>query len=112
MTLARSHSRPIVVDSVRFRYAVSRSRAAQAGLFSLNITAQAESGHGRVLKAEGLTTRDRWLDLPDAVPAQEHRVLAPRHIAAIIRLAHANGWDPAQPGAPFVLRVTQDALDA
>ena len=65
MTLPRSSSRPIEVDAVRFRHAVSVSATNDAGLFSLNLAAQVASGHGRILKAHGLLTRDRRLDFPE-----------------------------------------------
>jgi len=110
MTLPRSSSRPIEVDAVRFRHAVSVSATDDAGLFSLNLTVQAESGHGRILKAQGLLTRDRWLDFPELDTPDRYPILQPGHVAAVIRRARDAGWRPEQTGTPFLLEIGPDVL--
>jgi hypothetical protein len=110
MTLPKSNSRPIDVDGLRFRHAVSVSATDEAGLFSLNLAVQVASGHGRILKARGLLTRDRWLDFPELDTPDRYPILKPGHVAAVIRRARDGGWHPEQAGTPFLLEIGPDVL--
>ncbi len=65
MTLPKKNSRPITVDSTPLRCTVSTSTPNEAGLRPMNLTVQIGTGRGRMLKAQGLFTRDFWLDFPE-----------------------------------------------
>jgi hypothetical protein len=110
MTLPKTNSRPIEVDALPLRYTVSVSKAGEAGLHSLNLTVQIGTGRGRILKAQGLFTRDVWLDFPEVDASDRYPILKPADIAAVVRLARAEGWNPQEPGPPFILRISSDAL--
>lgn len=106
MTLPRKNSRSIVVDAVHFRYIVSRSGTCGEGLFSLNLTVQIASGRGCTLKAHGILTRDIWLDFPEIESPDKYVIVKPGQVAAVIRRARTCGWDPAEVGMPFLLRMS------
>ena len=110
MTLPEKSSRLIEVDGVPLRYVVSVSRAGEAGLFPMNITVQIGTGRGRILRAHGLLTRDRWLDFPEAESSDRYPTLKPGDVAAVVRLARASGWNPAEIGTPFLLEISSDSL--
>jgi hypothetical protein len=112
MTLPKKGSRSIEVDGVPLRYVVSMSKAAEAGLFRINITVQSATGRGRLLRALGLVTRDRWLDFPEVRPVASYATLKPGDLAAVIRLARSSGWNPEEIGAPFLLEIDSGAIPA
>jgi hypothetical protein len=110
MTLPKKGSRPIEVDAVPLRYVVSVSKVGEAGLFPINITVQLATGRGRLLRAQGLLTRDRWLDFPEVAPADSYPTLTPGDVAAVVRLARASGWNPKEIGRPFLLEINSAAI--
>ena len=110
MTMPKKNSRPIRVDALPLRYAVSMSKAGEAGLYPMTLTVQMATGRGRILKAQGLFTRDFWLDFPQVEVSDQYPVLKPADVVAVVRLARANGWNPAEPGSPFLLEISSDAL--
>lgn len=110
MTLAKKNSRPIEVDGVSLRYAVSMSKAGEAGLHAMNLTVQIGTGRGRILKAHGLFTRDFWLDFPEVEVSDRYPALKPADVTAVVRLVRAGGWNPAELGPPFLLEISSDAL--
>ena len=89
---------------------VSKSAIENVGFFKLNLTVQVESGSGSILKVEGLTTRNLWLDFPKLESAENYPVLKPQYVAALIRHALAQGWAPEQVGAPFHLDASEYAF--
>lgn len=91
---------------MQLRYVVSVSEADEAGLFPMNLTVQIATGRGRILRAHGLVTRDRWLDFPEADSSDKYRALKPGDVAAVVRLARAGGWNPEEGGAPFLLDIS------
>jgi hypothetical protein len=110
MTLPKRNSRPIEVDSKRFRYVISQSGTSDAGQFSLNLTVQIESGRGCILQAKGLLTRDFWLDFPKCESEDNYLIVKPGQVAAIIKRARDGGWDPDVAGMPFILAITSAVL--
>jgi hypothetical protein len=106
MTLPRKNSRSIAVDAVHFRYIVSRSGTGDEGLFSLNLAVQIASGRGCILKANGIFTRDSWLDFPEIESSDKAILVKPGQVAAVIRRARTSGWDPAEAAMPFLLTMT------
>lgn len=110
MTLPRRNSRPIDADGLRFRDAVSVSARDDASLFWRNLAVQVASGHGRILKAHGLLTRDRRLDLPQLDTPDRYPILKPGHVAAVMRRARDGGGHPGQTGTPFLLELGPDVL--
>ena len=112
MTLPRKNRRNIEVDAARYCFVVSTSEPKDAGLVALNLTVQIVGGQGRVLKAGGLITRDYWIDFPEVASPDKYPVVKPRHVATIIRLAISGGWMPEEIGAPFLLQITSDVLQA
>ena len=103
MTLSKKKSRSIEVDDIRFRYAISKSPGVPEGEFLLNLTVQIENGTGCILKVDHIPTRDVWLDFPVIESAEKYLVLTPGKVAAFIRRARANGWNPQQGGRAFYL---------
>jgi len=110
VTLPRKNSRCIEVERVRYRYVISTSRTGCNGDFALNLTIQAESGSGCILKISGLSTRDPWLDFPQLEPAGKYMRIRPQHVAALIRHALAKGWTDQLAGVPFHLDATECAF--
>ena len=110
MTVPKKNSRPIEVDAVPLRYMVSVSKADEAGLRPMNLTVQMGTGRGRILKAHGLFARDFWLDFPEVEVKDRYPVLKPADVSAVVRLARANGWNPAELGPPFLFEISSDAL--
>ena len=108
MTLAKTNSRPIEVDGVRFRYAISRSALNDSGEFALQLTVQIAEGRGCVLTARTSLTRDAWLDFPDAASAENYLRIKPVDIATVIKRALASGWEPGRAGRPFRFTDTID----
>jgi hypothetical protein len=106
LTLPRKNSRSIDVDALRFRYVISWAGAGDVGQFSLKVTVQIESGRGCIMKADGLLARDRWLDFPEIASPENYPTIKPGHIAALIRRARTNGWEPESLGAPFLVTIT------
>lgn len=105
MTLPKKNSRSIEVDAVRYRYVISRSKACNNGLFALNLTVQIESGRGCILKAQGMHTRDFWLDFPEVQSSGKYITMTSGGVAAVIRRAHAAGWAPGDIGLPFLFAI-------
>jgi len=103
VTLPKRKSRTIEVEKVRYRYIISKSGTASDGCYALNLTIQVEGGPGCILKVEGLSTRDPWLDFPQLDSADKYLGLRPQHVAALIKLALAKGWTARQTGTPFHL---------
>jgi len=103
MTLPKRKSRTIEVEQVRYRYIISKSGTGSDGCFALNLTIQVESGSGCILKVEGLSTRDPWLEFPQLDSADKYLGLRPQHVAAFIRHALAKGWNAQREGSPFQL---------
>ncbi len=110
MTLPKKNSRPIAIDGVPLRYTVSTLKAGEAGRLSMNLTIQIETGRGQILKAHGLFTRNFWLDFPEVEASDRYPVLKPADVAAVVRLAYANGWNPTELGPPFLLEISSDDL--
>ncbi|WP_426319063.1 hypothetical protein [Pseudoduganella sp. R-43] len=95
---------------MRYRYIISTSAAGRDGDIALNVTIQAESGSGCILKIAGLSTRDPWLDFPQPESADKYLKLRPRHVASLIKHALANGWSAQQAGAPFQMNANECAF--
>jgi len=110
MALPKQTSRAIEVDAMDYRYIISTQCAKEPGWFQLNLTVQIEAGIGCILKAEGLLTRDFWLDFPKAGSPVDYLRMKPKHVASIIRLARNSGWTPQTSGEPFVFQVSPDLL--
>ncbi|HEY0585571.1 MAG TPA: hypothetical protein VGD52_05520 [Pseudoduganella sp.] len=109
MTLPKRKSRSIEVEQVRHRYIISKPATENKACFKLNLTIQVESGHGSILKVEGLSTRDLWLDFPKLESTAKYPVLKPQHVAALIRHALTQGWAAERVGTPFLLNASGHA---
>ncbi len=107
MTLPKKKSRPITVDEMNFRYAISTSRIDDDSNFLLNLTVQTASGEGSLLKIEGMITRDFWLDFSELsnYSKEDYPMLYPSDISKIIKLALKNGWKPYKRGKPYILKL-------
>ncbi len=112
MALPKKKSRPITVCGVNFRYSISTTKIDDDWSFSLNLTIQIESGDGRILKVDGIVTRDMWLDFLklDKYKKEDYPVFRPGDISRIIKAGLNDGWAPKEKGKPHVLKVDNSFL--
>ncbi len=107
MALPSKKSRPISVNDIAFRYIISLGKNTPTK-FKLNVTIQEATGVGKILKIQGLVTRDFWLDFPYEIKSSEnYPKLTPKHISVFIQQAFKQGWEPSQKGPPFILNLNK-----
>lgn len=105
MTLAARGSRRIVVDGVEFRWKVrGRPTYCQAlGWTPLQFAAELAGRPGALLVVSlPYAHPGNWLELPSAP-------VRPAAVAAGIRAALADGWQPTRPGRAFELALADVA---
>ncbi len=108
MTIPNTGSRRIKVGSDEFRWRVRDSPTYDQGLAVSNLTVAIESSppKGQTLHLTLPALRcDNWLFHPGYV-------VTPADVARWIPLAIERGWEPAQPGPTFRLKLTEADLDA
>lgn len=101
MALNKKGSRRITVDGIEYRWRVRRKPSYMQGLCWTPMTYAVETANsgqpGTVLTVTtGQAHPGNWL----GVQAEPIR---PAHVAASIREARIQGWDPTQAGSPFQL---------
>jgi hypothetical protein len=103
MALNRKGSRLIIVDGVTYRWRIRRKPSYMQGLCWTPLAYAVELADDRPGRTLVVTTGQphpgNWLD----VAAEPVR---PAHVAASIREAQAQGWEPAESGSPFLLDQT------
>ena len=109
--ISKKNSRNIVVNSIKFRYAVSNSEIdGDAEHFRMNIIIQSES-NGRKLIVNGITTRDIWLDFSEYPKDHSlYSLVTPKHIDQFIKLAIEKGWSHSESGKNFHLNVDNNSV--
>lgn len=105
--LPSSGSDRVEVDGTRYRYIVSESRAAPDGTVPLAVTVQLRDQNGAYLRVLGLTA----IPVPEALSESRSgrllkQAIKSRHVARLIRLGLARGWQPKSSGAPVILQVS------
>ncbi len=112
MSLNKKKSRPITVDSLKYRYQVSTTKINNDWDYKLNITIQYEE-NGGCLQITGLLTRDFWLDFPK-IKVQEdiehYPIIKPNHISKIIILSRIKGWKPKENSKLFKLKLRNEDI--
>jgi hypothetical protein len=102
MTLVKKSSRIISVDGMAYRWRVRHRHTYCSGMgwTPLTLAAELAENPGRVLVAAMPAARPgNWLGEPSLV-------LRPADVAAIIQMALARGWPPADRGSAFRLSIT------
>jgi hypothetical protein len=99
--LNKKGSRRITVDGTEYRWRIRHKPSYCQGLcwtplrFAVEI-AEAEFPGTTLVVTTGQPHPSNWMGI-EAVPVR------PAQVAAGIREARAQGWDPTRPGVPFVL---------
>ena len=105
--LPSSGSYPVEVDGTGYRYIVSKSRAIPDGTVPLAVTVQLRNGNGAYLRVLGLTV----IPVPEVISEsrrerRRNQAIKPHHVARLIELGLAHGWNPELPGPPAILQVS------
>ncbi|WP_432926673.1 hypothetical protein ACQPZZ_36580 [Microbispora sp. CA-135349] len=107
MAIPRKGSRLITVDGVAYRWRIRRKPAyGQAIEGALTFAIELAEGPGRVLLVSLPFSR------PDAWVGERTMAVRPALVAAVVRMALGQGWDPCRAGRAFDLDVTEDDLAA
>lgn len=101
MALNRKGSRRITVDGTEYRWRIRRKPSYAQGLCWIPLTfaveiAEADHPSRTLVVTSGQPHPSNWLE----VTAEPVR---PADVAASIREARAQGWNPTSPGPPFML---------
>ncbi|WP_180903647.1 hypothetical protein [Nonomuraea indica] len=106
MAMPRKGSRPISVDGTAFRWRIRRRSTDRQsdGWSPLTVTVERVEEPGRVLVVSLPCAR------PDNRFGQRTIAVGPLLVAGCVRRALEQGWNPGQPGSPFVLTITEDDL--
>ncbi|MEU2155515.1 hypothetical protein ABZ532_10950 [Streptomyces sp. NPDC019396] len=101
MALNKKGSRHIIVDGIEYRWRIRRKPTYMQGLCWTPMTYAVEAANAdqpgtTLVVTTGQTHPSNWLVL-EAGP------IRPAHVAAGIREAQIQGWDPTQAGSPFQL---------
>ena len=111
--LPSSGSRRITVDKSRYRYVVSESGTGHDGVVTLAVTVQLPAENGAYLRVLGLTARRVPEELSKFYSGRTlDRDVQSRHVARLIRLGLASGWDPRSPGPAVILQVSNSDVFA
>jgi hypothetical protein len=108
MALVRKGSRRIIVDGVTYRWRVRRRPTYDQGLVWSPLTyaiEQAETSGTTLVITINQPHPSNWCEIAA-------RPVLPAEVAATIRMAHAKGWTPDEPGSPFLLDLSQGFVPA
>ncbi|WP_455362085.1 hypothetical protein [Streptomyces sp. SYSU K21746] len=106
MTLNKKGSRGITVDGVAYRWRIRRKPSYMQGLCWTPLVYAVELGGAdrpgtTLVVTTGRPHPSNWLGV-EAEPVR------PAHVAATIKEARAQGWEPAEAGSPFLFDQTAD----
>ncbi|MFD3780324.1 hypothetical protein [Streptomyces sp. NPDC058612] len=110
MALNKKGSRRITVDGAAYRWRIRRKPSYMQGLcwtplaYAVELADDDRPGRKLVVTI-GQPHPSNWLGV-EAEPVR------PACVAASIREAQAQGWDPAEPGSPFLLDQTAGFIPA
>ncbi|MEU3189391.1 hypothetical protein ABZ686_01830 [Streptomyces sp. NPDC006992] len=101
MALNKKGSRRITVDGIEYRWRIRRKPSYMQGLCWTPMTYAVEAASGSQPGTILIVTSDQahssnWVCV-------ETEPMRPAHVAASIREARAQGWDPTHSGSPFQL---------
>ncbi|MFE3513937.1 hypothetical protein [Streptomyces sp. NPDC059166] len=101
MALNKKGSRRITVDGTEYRWRIRRKPSYMQGLCWTPVTYAVERADGSrpgtvLIVTSGQAHPDNWVGV-------EAEPIRPVHIAAGIRDARDEGWDPTRDGSPFRL---------
>ncbi len=109
--LPSSNSNRITVDGACYRYIVSESGTVRDGVVPLAVTVQLPNYNGTYLRVLGLTAQ--------RVPEEPKKfymgrtlaqTIKPRHVARLIRLGLARGWEPRLHGPAVILPISNSEV--
>ncbi len=111
--LPSSKSNRIAVDGARYRYIVSESGTVHDGIVPLAVTVQLPDYNGTYLRVLGLTAR-RMPEEPTKfyMGRTLDQTIKPRHVARLIRLGLARGWEPRLPGPAVIVQISNSEVFA
>ena len=109
MALAVKGSRLITVDGTVYRWRLRRKPTYHQECFDTPLTFAVElaDSSGSVL---AVAIPD--VSHPSSLFARSSLIVRPALVAAVIQTALGRGWQPAAPGAPFLLNVASGDLPA
>ncbi|MFE5860224.1 hypothetical protein ACFQ77_06640 [Streptomyces virginiae] len=101
MALNKKGPRPITVDGIEYRWRIRRKPSYMQGLCWTPPTYAVEAASGSqpgttLIFTSGQAHPSTWVGV-------ETGPLRPAHVAASIREARDQGWDPTRVGSPFPL---------
>lgn len=101
MALNKKGSRRIIVDGIEYRWRIRRKPSYMQGLCWTPMTYAVEAANvdqpgTTLIVTSGQAHPSNWLGV-------ETEAIRPVHVAASIREARSQGWDPMLAGAPFSL---------
>ncbi len=101
MALNKKGTRRITVDGIEYRWRVRRKPSYLQGLCWAPMIYAVEVAHGNqsgtvLIVASSQAHPSNWV-------GAEAEAIRPAHVAASIREARAQGWDPTRAGSPFRL---------
>ncbi|MCA9704473.1 MAG: hypothetical protein KDK70_01340, partial [Myxococcales bacterium] len=106
MSLPAKHSRPIEVDGTRYRWLVRRRPTSlqRTGRSPLVLAVARDDGQGTSMLV-------RLCAHPSNTARLRGQAVTPRVVAAWIRQARQQGWQPEQSGRQFLLSDRGHAID-
>ena len=109
--LPSSGSKRVEVDGTDYRYIVSGPGTVEDGVVPLSVTIQYRSNNGAYLRVLGLTARCLPVELSKFYKGRTLiQTIKPRHVARLIRLGLARGWEPELKGPPVILQVSNSEV--
>ncbi|MFB8024874.1 MULTISPECIES: hypothetical protein [unclassified Streptomyces] len=101
MALTKKGSRRITVDGIEYRWRIRRKPSYMQGLCWTPMTYAVEAASGSqpgttLIVTSGQAHPSNWVGV-------ETEPIRPAHVAASIREARDQGWDPTRVGSPFQL---------
>lgn len=101
MALNKKGSRPITVDGIEYRWRIRRKPSYSQGLCWTPTTYAVEAAHDGPVGTTLIVTSSHAH--PSNWVGVEAEPICPGHVAASIREARDQGWDPTRAGSPFQL---------
>jgi hypothetical protein len=100
MAIRKTGSRQIIVDGMAYRWRIRRKPTYCQACFAgcLTVAIQLAENPGRTLLALGAARPDNLIGNPSVI-------VTPQTVAATIRAALAEGWEPATQGPQFVIHL-------
>jgi hypothetical protein len=106
-------SRIYRVGKKEYAVSVRGGRPDALGDVPLRISIRAHFGTRSCCTVRGLTNRCFWHDYPEIEEMRRNAVsITPRHVCALIVMAHSKGWNPETSKSSFDLPATREDIRA